>query len=212
MREVLAVFLLYFQINPLRAFWVLLRLLILPYNKLNRVIPKKGLIVDIGCGTGFLSQFLAQSFEKREIIGIDNSPGRIKTAIAAALRKKTKVTFKLGDANKISFPAASCFLLVDVLHHIPFQKQLTLLSSLAKQMNQECYLVIKEVDSSNLGPFLFGQAIEKILYPDETIYTRSRKEWITELNTLGLRVTPLKEAFYFPDSTMILVCQKLKKG
>lgn len=210
MSEVLSVFSLYLKSNPIKSFWVLLRLLILPYNKLSRAVPKKGLVVDIGCGSGFLSQYLAHTVKARKLVGIDTSPGRIKTALLANPGKKGGVSFKLGDASKIHFPQASCFLLVDVLHHIHFQKQLSLLTSLVKQMNKNCYLVIKEVDPSNLIPFLFGQAIEKVLYPHETIFTRSKQDWVTLISSLGLKVDTVEEFFYFPDSTIILVCRKVK--
>lgn len=210
MREVLSVFLLYLKPNPLKALWILLRLCILPFNKLNRVIPKSGLIIDIGCGSGFLSQFLSKSASKRQIIGIDKSKGRINTAISTLAGKNSNVSFQLGDANKIHFPKASCFLLVDVLHHIPYSKQVNLLNSLSSQMKKDSLLIIKEVDSSSFLPFLFGQIIEKVLYPKETIYTRSKQDWVTLTSSLGLRSNPVREFFYFPDSTIILVCRKVK--
>lgn len=210
MREVLSVFLLYLKPNPLKALWILLRLCILPFNKLNRVIPKVGLIIDIGCGSGFLSQFLSQSSRKRQIIGIDKSKGRIRTAISTLAGKDSNVSFQLGDASKIHFPKANCFLLVDVLHHIPFSKQVSLLNSLSSRMKKDSLIIIKEVDSSNVLPFLFGQIIEKVLYPTETIYTRSKQDWVKLTSSLGLRSNPVREFFYFPDSTIILVCRKVK--
>ena len=76
-------------------------------------------VLDAGCGTGSLSATLAKMTGASKIVGIDPSKGFIEYA-----RTKTtdpRVTFELGDAQRLPYPDASfdrCLALLAV-DHIP---------------------------------------------------------------------------------------------
>ncbi|MBI5465410.1 class I SAM-dependent methyltransferase [Candidatus Gottesmanbacteria bacterium] len=85
---------------------------------------KKGKVVDLGCGSGWLSLELARNGMK--VVGIDVSPDRIK--IAKKFLKENpfkknfgKVEYLVDDLNKIDFPENSFDAVVvwDTLHHFP---------------------------------------------------------------------------------------------
>ncbi len=208
MNKLVFLFLLYKPQGIIKALWTILRIIILPYNKLDSLVPKNGTILDIGCGNGGLSNYLSLQSPKRKILGIDLSKKRIESA-KKSIGKRKNVNFALGDVIKIKKSKADCYLIVDVLHHIDFEKQERLLRFLAKKMNKNSRLIIKEVDPSNKIPFLCGHVIEKALYPKEKIYARPKKEWEKVFRSLGLAIKVTGGTFYFPDSTCIFVLTKI---
>lgn len=207
MRELLLVFRIYKPFGLLRAGWSVLRILILPFEKLNTIIPSSCAIIDIGCGNGSFTNYISLRSDKRKIIGIDRSKERISLAIKS-VRKRKNIKYIFGDVINAKLPKVDCYLMVDVLHHISFQNQDKLLHFLAKQLKKNSVLIIKEVDPSNILPFFFGHSIEKILYPKERIYARKKSEWIKFFNDLKLKCTVKSGALYFPDSTCIYVLSR----
>ena len=47
-----------------------LRPLIIPFDIIEKHVPKKGTIVDLGCGFGIFANFLAIQSDDRKVIGI----------------------------------------------------------------------------------------------------------------------------------------------
>lgn len=206
MKELISIFSIYKPQGFIKAVWTVVRILILPFGKLNKIVPQSGTIVDIGCGNGGLTNYLSL-FGNRNLIGIDLSKKRISTAIKS-IGKRKNIQFIFGDAVTAKLPRVDCYLMVDVLHHISFPAQEKLLLFLSKSLKNNSILIVKDVNPSDKIPFLFGHIIEKILYPEEIIYTRSKKEWLKLFNFLGLAAIIEEGIFYFPDSTKIFILKK----
>ena len=204
MKELISIFSIYKSQGFIKAVWTVVRIVILPFGKLNKIVPQSGTIVDIGCGNGGLTNYLSL-FGNRNLIGIDLSKKRISSAIKS---RRKNVKFILGDATQIELPKVDCYMMVDILHHISFPAQEKLLLFLSKSLKNNSILIVKDVDPSDKIPFLFGHIIEKILYPEEIIYTRSKKEWLKLFNFLGLSAIIEEGIFYFPDSTKIFILKK----
>lgn len=206
-RQLKLFFKLYKHQGTTLALIYLLRLSILPFWKIDNILPKKGTIMDIGCGAGIMSNYLAISSSERKILGVDLSKSRILSA-KKSINKRKNIQFKLGDVTKMMIEKCDNYLMVDVLHHIPFHEQQKLLLLISKKLKRNSLLIIKEVDQSNRLPFLFGHLWEKILYPKEKINVRTKKEWIKIFTKLNLRCNILSGSPFFPDSTLIFVCHK----
>src|SRR5438552_3620639 len=82
-----------------KSFFSKIRFWDAPYVEVEKLIPKKGKIVDLGCGEGIFTNFLALSSSKRNIIGIELDKKRIEEAN----RGLKNASFKFGDATSIKF-------------------------------------------------------------------------------------------------------------
>ena len=60
----------------------------------------KGAVLDIGCGTGENTLFLAS--KKLKVLGVDRVPAAIELARAKAAQRKSKATFEVADALDLS--------------------------------------------------------------------------------------------------------------
>lgn len=211
MRQFKELFNLYKSFGIFKSCWIVLRVLILPFRKLDKIIPSQGKIVDIGCGNGGFSNYLSITSPDRSILGIDLSKPKINYA-RETQKNRRNVNFQCGNILSSNLFRADCFLLIDVLHHLNFMEQEEVLKKLVEKLRNRSLLVIKEVDKANFLPFLFGHFFEKILYPKLPIYARTKDEWTRLFNSLNLSFQTQSGTSYFPDSTLIFICKKNGKG
>lgn len=62
-------------------------------------------VLDIGCGTGAATFFLAREYPRARIRGVDLSPGMIDRANSRiGLDPEARVAFRVGDARKLPYP------------------------------------------------------------------------------------------------------------
>ena len=63
-------------------------------------------VLELGCGKGFNSRFLAQHYPNVQFVGIDLTPSHIAIANRKA-SNFSNLTFQLGDFNSLNFPSQS---------------------------------------------------------------------------------------------------------
>jgi len=66
------------------------------FSSLGRLKPER--ILDIGCGTGYLTRNLAKKYPRAQVVGIDIAPGMI--AVANANNQFGNLRFQIGDGEK----------------------------------------------------------------------------------------------------------------
>lgn len=178
-----------------------LRSKILPLQKIDKVLPQKGTIIDLGCGQGTIASFLAQN-KKRNVIGVDINTKRLPK------NQLKNLTFVAADITRYQLPQATGVIISDVLHHLPMEKQAKLLAKIVKGLRRGDVLVIKEIDKSQAIRSLFSRLWDLLLYPNERIHYRDSKSQKAYLQKLGLKVTISHHLRLFPGSTTLFVCQK----
>ena len=110
----------------------------------EKLIPKEGLIIDLGCGYGILGNLLCLTSEKRKVIGVDLSEKRINKAKKSENKNK-KLEFLQIDITKYKIKKVDAIAMTDFLHHIKYNDQEELISKLYKKLNKNGRLIIVDI-------------------------------------------------------------------
>jgi len=113
------------------------------YKYFNEIVPKQGIITDIGCGYGFLSYMLSLISENRKVIGIDYDEDKIATANNCAI-KTDRINFYAGDAVEVHFKKSDVFIINDVLHYMPKEKQIKLIEKCFTNLQDGGKIIIRD--------------------------------------------------------------------
>jgi len=174
----------------------------LPLEQIDKALPQNGLVLDLGCGEGVISKYLARQ-KKRNVIGMDLDIKRVQKS------NQDNLKFMHGNVLNYNTKTASGVVISDVLHHMNFQKQDQLLKNISINFKKGGVLVVKEVDREELVRSRLTRFWDFIFYPMEKIYFSKSKDLLIKLIHLGFDVKIKKECRFFPGSTTLFVCKKL---
>lgn len=178
-----------------------LRSLILPLDEIDNAIPLKGKIIDLGCGQGVISNYLA-SKKRRTVIGIDKNVSRLSRS------PQKNLFFKKGDITNISIKNVDGVIISDVLHHLSVTNQKILLKKTSTGLNKNGVLVVKEIDTEEFVRSKLSRVWDYLLYPKDDIHFSRTTDMKRLLLKLGFKVTILRPSRLFPGSTTLYVCKK----
>src|SRR3990167_3623726 len=177
-----------------------LRKAILPLEEIDASLPKKGKLLDLGCGEGVISKYLAKN-KKRKVIGIDSDIRRLP-------KHKTKyLSFKNADIRYVSLTGSSGVVISDVLHHLNLKDQKNLLKKIARDLKEKGVLAIKEIDSSEFIRSRLSRLWDFVLYPQDNISYWNSNDLKSFLEKNGFSVKFSRPCRLFPGSTTLFVCQ-----
>src|ERR671925_382528 len=84
-------------------------------------VPKKGFIVDLGCGHGLFACVLREASPTRRVLGIDLDPRKIEIA-RSAIQDTQWLRFEVGNIVTEAPPKCDAVTVVDVLYLLPFDQ------------------------------------------------------------------------------------------
>jgi SAM-dependent methyltransferase len=121
-----------------------------PFADLELEVPLAGSILEVGCGHGLLSCYLALTGRARDVVGVDIDADKIEVArtAAAGLRPgEARVRF---EASAGSLPTAEggwrCIVIADVLYLLGAEGRRRLLDDCLAALAPGGSLVVKEID------------------------------------------------------------------
>jgi len=120
------------------------------YELFDSLIPRKAKIYDIGCGYGFLSYMLHFVSEDRQITGVDYDCEKISVANNCNL-KNENIQFECADVTQFEFQPADVFILSDVLHYIPEEKQEKIIQNCIHNLNKDGMIIIRDANTKLKG-------------------------------------------------------------
>ena len=167
--------------------------------ELSRIIDP-GSVLDVGCGSGEISQKVMDRNGSVSIIGID-----------VLVRPNTMIPVE--EYQGEIFPASDnkfdSVIFIDVLHHTPNP---FLLLKEAKRVSRK-YIIIKDHNCNNsfqrkilsftdwFGNFHFGVHLERNFF--------SKNEWMGMLNKLDLKVISYKPVKIYPWFTKVIFWEEM---
>jgi len=113
------------------------------YQVFHTLLPKKGKLLDIGCGYGFMAYMLHFTSPQREIKGIDHDQEKIEVA-NNCFNKNGNINFVTADIVNYPLEKSDGIILADVLHYLQPDQQKELIENCIKNLNPGGTMVIRE--------------------------------------------------------------------
>lgn len=173
----------------------------LPLAEIDQLMPKKGRIIDLGCGEGVAAKYLARTIT-RQLIAVDNNKKRLQKSL------QNNLDFVLADIRSYDFKKPDAILISDVLHHLNYQDQKTLLSKIVHSLRKGGIFIVKEIDTDEFIRSRLTRLWDFLLYPQDKIYYHKAKDLKKHLESLGFKVSVRRASRLFPGSTNLFICQK----
>jgi 2-polyprenyl-3-methyl-5-hydroxy-6-metoxy-1,4-benzoquinol methylase len=144
----------YKDLGLIEKFIIWMRFKITPIKELLKLIPSHGKMLDLGCGFGVFSHFLAKKFSDLKILAIDPSQNRIGTA------KNTHVIpqnllFKYGRIEEINENNFDAILLNDVIFALSREDLEKMLQCCYLKTKKDGVLIIKDMSRDHFLKYLF---------------------------------------------------------
>lgn len=113
------------------------------YKDFDKLIPRSGKVLDLGCGYGFLSYMLGYLSPDRTITGIDYDEEKIAIA-ANGYSKGDHVSFIHNDVQDFPVDQYNAIILSDVLHYLQPNDQIRLLEKCVENLAPGGVFVLRD--------------------------------------------------------------------
>lgn len=162
-----------------------------PYLEVEKFVAKKGTILELGCGEGIFSNFLAFKSAGRQVLGIDLDRERIREADRGLINTK----FKFGNATKVKLDKFDSIILFHLLHHLKnYKEQVDVIKKCTESLNKNGQLIIVEVDIKFTFKYVVSWVVDCLIVPwlfERCFFTPvhylGKNEWGKILKDQGLK-------------------------
>jgi len=113
------------------------------FAALDAVVPRRGFVLDLGCGYGMATHWLSCFTDTRTFLGVDYDEEKIRVARRTA-PEHPRIQFQDGDVLNFDYPACDAVLLLDVLHYWQPEKQQTILDKARRALRPGGVLILRD--------------------------------------------------------------------
>lgn len=177
-----------------------------PIDLLKAILPADGVILDLGCGEGMLTNLLAKNLAGARFRGIDTDFPKIELALRNA---PPNASFICEDINKCEYPPSAAAIFNDVLHHRDDAEQSRMLAKAFALLDDDGILILKEVDARDAADRLWTRYWDRKLYPNDSLNFHTSDQWVRILNQAGFRLLAIHRVTHpWPAARTIFVATK----
>jgi len=183
---------------------------------LERHLPDRGLVLDLGCGYGTISHLVSISHPERSVVGFDLSSHRIEVA-RKSLGHRESVEFHAADIKEAQIPRCAAIMMIDILYMFPYCDQERILIQCYENLRDNGVLIVKDNGKSPYWKYVYAH-VEDVVKTKLGVYGREiRKnslwywdvqDFLKLLSKIGFHATmlPLKSILPYPG--VFYICRK----
>ena len=182
-----------------------------PFEAVAAVLPPTGRILEIGCGHGLFSTFVALASPDREVVGTDVDGDKIQAARRAA-EGLDNLRFAPAEPGELPEGTWDAICVVDVLYLIDREGERALVEEAAARLRPGGVLVIKEMATEPAWKFRWMALQEKLSVQvlgiteghELTFATPGEIEgWMTGAGLTDVRHRPLGKGYLHPHHLVV---------
>jgi len=179
------------------------------------MLPEEGMLLDVGCGEGYLIAAATAYRPALRAVGLDHDPRRLRTAQRAHASEE-RVEFRHGNAAAAALPPADVIALLDVLHYLPHDAQDALLRSCLGALREGGVLIVRDAEPGRRwrsGVTKFAERIARVCgrHRGAGLYFRSLDDAAALCAAGGLQTELASCAAGTPFSNRLLVARAVKE-
>lgn len=180
---------------------------LVPLELIAGHLPDRGVIWDLGCGEGILTNLVARAKPHCRIVGFDRDEPRVAIARKNAA---PNASFECGDIFDLpTAPPIDGVIMNDVVHHQAFERQPVLLAEALRRLRPGGAIVLKEVDRNDKPDRVMTQFFDSRLYPDDRLCFRTRDDWRDLWYRLGVRDLRIEKVRHpWPASRTVFLARR----
>ena len=199
-----------YSVSMLQRIYTSLKMMIIPFEQFAQFLPNDGVVLEVGCGYGYVLNYLSLENPTRQVVGNDPALDRVDVA-QGTIGDRQNIRFVAGDCRHMPEEDFDGIVIADVLHHVPYEEQAKILEDVYRKLKPGGVLVMRETDIKfRLRYFIFIYWLEMILYYGvEKLNFRKSAEWQRILEPIGFSVQHIiPNSRFFPYITALFVCTK----
>ena len=165
--------------------------------KKNSIDLTNGVILDIGCGSGYGTELIIKRFRPREMYAFDILPEQVERA----KERRLEANIFVGDVTHIELPSAmfDAAFIFGMLHHVPEWQ--VALREISRVLKRGGVLIAEEPDKKALDD---AERFLNIHHPMESRF--QWEEFIQGLKEAGFRL--LENQKIYMGHLMVFMCLK----
>ncbi|MFC1714880.1 class I SAM-dependent methyltransferase [Candidatus Poribacteria bacterium] len=182
---------------------------------LKQHLPKRGLVLDLGCGYGFISHLVSTESPDMAVMGIDASSRRIRAA-RRSIDHKGNIEFHVADLKKAPIPQCDAVMLIDILCMLPYEVQERLLTRCYERLCDGGVLVVKDTCKSPYWKYAYVY-VEDLLKAKLRVFGKEIEHslcywnvhnFLKLLGSIGFHTTMIPLESRLPYPGVFYICKK----
>ena len=192
---------------PLSArLFIRLRLAILPLEEVEPAVPC-GVILDVGCGYGLLSHYIAAKDPRRTVTGVEYDTTLVLRANWTACGMK-RIRFVEGDAETMPLAEYDGIVLCDVLHHLSPTGQEHCMAMAARSLSAGGRLVVKDIEKERSVFYYWNLFHDRVMRLSGPTFHRTAEEWARMAEAEGLTIIEVRHFRHLLYHHILLIAER----